>query len=80
MFTSFRLYYEDYVDAVWSKGSGDYYNEWWVNYKTSSTPFEVNVSLNSGGLNTNTQGKIYLRLTFEREGPDFKDLWNEAQK
>lgn len=80
MFTSFRLYYEDYVDAFWSNGSDAYYQVWWVDYKTSSTPFEANVSLNSGGLNTNTQGKIYLRLTFEREGPDFKDLWNEAQK
>lgn len=80
MFTSFRLYYEDYQNAFWSSGSSKYYQGWWLDFKTSSKPFEFNVSLNSGGLNTNTQGKIYLRLTFEREGPDFGDLWNEAQK
>ena len=80
MFTSFRLYYQDRLDAAWSKGSDRDQVDWGVNLKTSPELCVANVSLNSGGFNINTHGKIYLRLTFEREGPDFKSLWNEAQK
>lgn len=76
-FTKFILRYEDHQDALWSNGS-DKYNRWlWLD-AGPNWEGEIDVSLNSGGLNTNTKGVLSLRITYDRAGPDFSSLWEEA--
>ena len=75
--TSFELQYEDHQKAFWSNGSEKYYYyprlEYGPNWENN-----INIHLDSGGLNKNTQGKLSLRITYSREGPDFYSLWKEA--
>ena len=76
-FTKLILWYEDHQDAIWSSGS-DKYSKWlWLD-AGPSWEGEINVSINSGGLNMNTKGVLSLRVTYDRSGPDFISLWKEA--
>lgn len=76
-FTKLILWYEDHQDATWSSGS-DKYSKWlWLD-AGPRWEGEINVSINSGGLNMNTKGVLSLRVTYDRSGPDFISLWKEA--
>ena len=76
-FTKLILWYEDHQDAILSSGS-DKYSKWlWLD-AGPSWEGEINVSINSGGLNMNTKGVLSLRVTYDRSGPDFISLWKEA--
>ena len=76
-FTKLILWYEDHQDATWSSGS-DKYSKWlWLD-AGPRWEGEINVSINSGGLNMNTKGVLSLRVTYDRSGPDFISLWKDA--
>ena len=76
-FTKFVIQYKDHQDAIWSSGS-DTYSRWlWLD-KGPVWDGRVDIRLNSGVLNRNTEGTLYLRITYDRTGPDFKSLWKEA--
>ncbi len=76
-FTKLILWYEDHQNATWSSGS-DKYSKWlWLD-AGPRWEGEINVSINSGGLNMNTKGVLSLRVTYDRSGPDFISLWKEA--
>lgn len=76
-FTKLILWYEDHQDATWSSGS-DKYSKWlWLD-AGPRWEGEINVSINSGGLNMDTKGVLSLRVTYDRSGPDFISLWKEA--
>ena len=76
-FTKFVIQYEDHQNALISQGSEKYSGWLWVD-DGPKWEGDIDIDINSGGLNTNTKGTLYLRITYDRSGPDFVSLFKEA--
>ena len=79
--TYFKFYYKEIMDD-WSSINQNATRLYWIDFADGiqTTEWRWNFCFEHSGCDDNNAGKLYVKITFEGIGDDFKSLWKASQQ